>query len=164
MAAGTEAGVGATVCTEAGVGATVCSETRAGVAVGTETRAGVAAGTEAGVGVAVGTETTEAGAGVAVGTEAGVGVDVGLEQANNTTKTRNTDSDPNFGIARLSLTWAERRFGAWVWRWEWARQYICRRARTTTSACLPDLGSTARCSWSALARKHGDHGQNHLEH
>ena len=151
MAVGTEAGMAVGVGTEAGVG----------VAVGTETRAGVAVGTEAGAGVAVGTET---GADVAVGTEAGVGVAVGLEQANNTTKTRNTDSDPNFGIARLSLTWAERRFGAWVWRWEWARQYICRRARTTTSACLPDLGSTARCSWSALARKHGDHGQNHLEH
>ena len=151
MAVGTEAGMAVGVGTEAGVG----------VDVGTETRAGVAVGTEAGADVDVGTET---GADVAVGTEAGVGVDVGLEQPNNTTKTRNTDSDPNFGIARLSLTWAERRFGAWVWRWEWARQYICRRAQTTTSACLPDLGSTARCSWSALARKHGDHGQNHLEH
>ena len=141
MGVGTEAGMAVGVGTEAGVD----------VAVGTETRSGVAVGTEAGADVAVGTET-------------GAGVAVGLEQANNTTKTRNTDSDPNFGIARLSLTWAERRFGAWVWRWEWARQYICRRARTTTSACLPDLGSTARCSWSALARKHGDHGQNHLEH
>ena len=41
---------------------------------------------------------------MAVGTEAGVGVGVavGLEQANNTTKTRNTDRHPNFGIARLS--------------------------------------------------------------
>ena len=161
MAVGTEAGMAVGVGTEAGVGVAVGTETRAGVAVGTEAGAGVAVGTETGADVAVGTET---GADVAVGTEAGVGVAVGLEQANNTTKTRNTDSDPNFGIARLSLTWAERRFGAWVWRWEWARQYICRRARTTTSACLPDLGSTARCSWSALARKHGDHGQNHLEH